>query len=1330
MAQFKLFWENNSETPLDAGRLSSFVNYYSNDSLLYSDDPSLLQNGDGNLKIRPLSKIGLISYETLAALNFNRSFVSHDSRFSPMEVDHVVFRDEHYMNKGSLSFDEPIQNIIANPGFEDDGVDWTFEIDSGLDTVIQYTTEDFYPRLGFDNLKSAKILTGDIYGLSKLTKTIDVSSIGDSISLSFYYKSTDDFYFTLKTGTLDNTTYWNDVTWIGTENRYNLDSVDEWKRIELSQIYTNNVDSIVLEFHIVSINNTFFLDSFLVENKPYCSSFYHEDTDVSILGYNPEIINHEQGTIDFNFFPKFSTAQTLLSLKTNLISDAIKIEATESKFIISFYDTINRDYEVFEHSFAYDSIIDSWSRCSMTWNFDTKKIQFFVGKLPDEDEDLVVNGSQISEFTLPESFRGFQSSELRSLFIGSNEGSHPFRGMIEFFKINSSSMDSSDFLVYLNNYLTMTEPNFKLFESGSESIIVDENLLDEGTFLPSTQYFVLISDNDDGDSATVSVSKNDTHPKGYGWFNSRLIGGFHTDADNNIDLSSIWDISEREDLLISNRLLIGNTRTRKIEDTTDDSKLTPLEIKDEAIFNLNTTFTQSVYGRNRTDGNFLHIDSESGELWLDDIHIDGDTINSVGTDLKLHTEDDNTLSINSHEVLIQSEGTDVKIDDLRILNSTLYTKDGSDLSINTKIDGNNDLYIDTDIFTTNVHSFNLTANEDFNLDIGTDFVVNYNNKIHLNGLTIDNETFISDNSIHLTSNNSHVQVELLKFNYNKLFYGDESKRFIRFYEDLSDPTLENIEISSDNLIKINSPKFEVTADQIIFHADMTNYFQLEDVRIENSKIFTEPGKDLFVGGQGTETSENMSLNSQYSMGINTQALNINVETLSMFSNNLLFNDIKMSGSTIESVNGKTLFLGNVNPIEVLSKIHVLNDFSIGTTTPASKFHVYHDNELNMILESPDDFNSNINFITKSNDGDTGLGNTNTKGWQISGRGDQWSQSSERNSIQFNYWDGASWNSPFIFHNGLLGINTNDPQYSLDVHGNIRLYGDKLIFTNDSSSTPDFELYKTSDTFMIESIGSKVHINNPTTISNELSVGPISGSESDFQLSSSQVNQGFIQTPWLYVSGGIESNERDSTGTGIFFHDGNFNAQQDHISFVTNGVSRMQIQDDGHIKIGNAGTIYPGDETPADNGFLTYHGNFKAYRVYNAVWMDLAECWYKDPSYKFEYGMPVVQTENGIRPARKRAEKGSVGIISNTYGYVLNAKDFDENDFAGSKALPIAISGRVRARCKGKLSIGDEVVADKNNALTKASFYEKIIKRDRILGRVDSISEKDCTIKVY
>lgn len=134
--------------------------------------------------------------------------------------------------------------------------------------------------------------------------------------------------------------------------------------------------------------------------------------------------------------------------------------------------------------------------------------------------------------------------------------------------------------------------------------------------------------------------------------------------------------------------------------------------------------------------------------------------------------------------------------------------------------------------------------------------------------------------------------------------------------------------------------------------------------------------------------------------------------------------------------------------------------------------------------------------------------------------------------------------------------------------------------------------------------------------------------------------------------------------------------------------------------------------------------FYAGRIHNAVYNDLAECWDCDGNWTIAYGMVAVQTTHGIKPSQHRAEKGTVGIVSDSYGFLLNDKGFKEDLHYSTKA-PICIAGRAKVRVYGnKIEIGDEVVSYKDGMAIKASWVEKVFKRDRIIGQIDSYVSGD------
>jgi hypothetical protein len=176
----------------------------------------------------------------------------------------------------------------------------------------------------------------------------------------------------------------------------------------------------------------------------------------------------------------------------------------------------------------------------------------------------------------------------------------------------------------------------------------------------------------------------------------------------------------------------------------------------------------------------------------------------------------------------------------------------------------------------------------------------------------------------------------------------------------------------------------------------------------------------------------------------------------------------------------------------------------------------------------------------------------------------------------------------------------------------------------------------------------------------------------------------------------------------------------HADTVWTGGTLLAAITDGTDGLGNS--VSPPTVSPTSK--------FIAGKVYNAVWNDLAECWEKDQEYEIEYGTVMVQTNHGIRPSVRRAEKGTVGVVSNTYGFILGTEGYDDRDLNSSKKAPIAISGRVSVRLFGDVKIGDLLVSYKSGYAARATWFEKIFKYDRIIGQVDSpVKNRICLMKV-
>lgn len=127
------------------------------------------------------------------------------------------------------------------------------------------------------------------------------------------------------------------------------------------------------------------------------------------------------------------------------------------------------------------------------------------------------------------------------------------------------------------------------------------------------------------------------------------------------------------------------------------------------------------------------------------------------------------------------------------------------------------------------------------------------------------------------------------------------------------------------------------------------------------------------------------------------------------------------------------------------------------------------------------------------------------------------------------------------------------------------------------------------------------------------------------------------------------------------------------------------------------------------GPMKVFGTTFGYRSKNAIWNDYADYIEIDENIKEEPGKVYVVGLNGLaKVANKRAQRGSVGICTDTYGYATG-EDKNKNQ------IPIGVSGFVLAYIDKIYIPGTELVSNKNGGLTKANLFEKIFKRECIIG---------------
>lgn len=166
--------------------------------------------------------------------------------------------------------------------------------------------------------------------------------------------------------------------------------------------------------------------------------------------------------------------------------------------------------------------------------------------------------------------------------------------------------------------------------------------------------------------------------------------------------------------------------------------------------------------------------------------------------------------------------------------------------------------------------------------------------------------------------------------------------------------------------------------------------------------------------------------------------------------------------------------------------------------------------------------------------------------------------------------------------------------------------------------------------------------------------------------------------------------------------------------------RADVDVGGSLKIGSAGRLIANNNSPTGTNVLGYNGYFYATRVYNAVWNDLAEFMYKAEDVK--PGLIVVQTPDGVASSNKRCDKRAIGVHSDSFGYALGAEDSENK-------IPVGLSGVVWAFIDCDVKIGDEIVSGENGFGIKANLFEKIFKRDCIIGKALEDGQKGERVKI-
>ena len=153
-----------------------------------------------------------------------------------------------------------------------------------------------------------------------------------------------------------------------------------------------------------------------------------------------------------------------------------------------------------------------------------------------------------------------------------------------------------------------------------------------------------------------------------------------------------------------------------------------------------------------------------------------------------------------------------------------------------------------------------------------------------------------------------------------------------------------------------------------------------------------------------------------------------------------------------------------------------------------------------------------------------------------------------------------------------------------------------------------------------------------------------------------------------------------------------------------GVRRIPWMD---IQSGVAGvrSMY----TTASLGYAPSTGTLSATKIVNAVWNDIADYLEVESDTEIEFGKAYVYVEGKHRKSGTYAEKGVLGIASDTLGFGVGQKP------EGTPQIPIAIGGFVLAYVDQLYDSGTPLTCTKDGWLTEMGMGVKMEYPERMVG---------------
>lgn len=146
------------------------------------------------------------------------------------------------------------------------------------------------------------------------------------------------------------------------------------------------------------------------------------------------------------------------------------------------------------------------------------------------------------------------------------------------------------------------------------------------------------------------------------------------------------------------------------------------------------------------------------------------------------------------------------------------------------------------------------------------------------------------------------------------------------------------------------------------------------------------------------------------------------------------------------------------------------------------------------------------------------------------------------------------------------------------------------------------------------------------------------------------------------------------------------------------------------------TNWNGNDLVMSQDKVNISGQFKAEKVWNAVWNDYAD--FQQLSDRLEYGRVYYDTAEGAKICSQRCQLSVIGVATDTFGHAVGQGANPGHE------VPIAVAGWVLAFVDKEYPCGTPLTNDAQGGLTEMTIEEKRLYPERLVAIYKKIETKE------